>query len=105
MALFKPIILINYLSCIILTVTLKVIWNLSLNDGKEIYLSKICSPYTGCLKNQENSCEQIKILCVGSKRCCNDCYESHTNYLKSKLIKSEYGFSSLNNTIEHFVFP
>lgn len=91
MGVFRPSNIIHYICAITLTISIRILWNLSLEEKSKLHLTNICQPYTGCEINKgRGDCRKIRISCSGSKRCCNDCYLSHIDYIietKSANIK------------------
>ena len=104
MPLLRPIILIHFFSSIILTVTIKILWNSSFNDNDKTYFTSICSPFTGCRNNNHDTknthCKNMKISCAGSKRCCSDCFELQSIHLKSQLQSFNIDSFTSNITVQ-----
>lgn len=105
MTLFKLINISHYVFCMILTVSIKVYWIITPENNSKLIESKICPLLTGCKANSSaNVCNRINILCLGSQRCCNDCYMlPNRKSMKVKQDSSEI-FSYIKFT-DIFSFP
>jgi small-conductance mechanosensitive channel len=82
MTLFKPITILHFICCLVLTISIKILWNISFQKNSEIHISDICLPLIGCKTIAgEQKCDSKLLSCLGSKRCCHGCQRVWQNSL------------------------